>query len=52
MNADHPKLASVHEYRTDKLQRYSPTVRALEPLSENDVDAWVKYWKKHGYIDV
>lgn len=37
-------------FETTKLCESSPTMRAIQPLSEEHAKMWVKYWKGKGFI--
>lgn len=46
------EAGGVPQYATGKLQQYSPSFGALEPLGEAHARAWVAYWKKQGFLDM
>ena len=37
-------------YETSELLRSSPSMRELEPMSEEHARAWVRYWKTKGFV--
>ncbi|KAH9932151.1 hypothetical protein B0H21DRAFT_699704 [Amylocystis lapponica] len=37
-------------FETAKVQAASPTLRELQPLGEDDVRAWIKYWRQKGFL--
>ena len=51
-----PDEAGSYDHRpsfsTVELQRYSETMRTLEPLDDRHVKAWVKYWVTKGFLAV
>lgn len=38
------------EFCTAALQRSSPTMRELQPISEDHARMWVRFWRTSGYI--
>ena len=35
---------------TALLEKFSPTMRDLPPVSDADIHLWVKYWKAKGFV--
>ncbi|KZT58729.1 acetyl-CoA synthetase-like protein [Calocera cornea HHB12733] len=49
-NAYKRKEAIGVDLETTQSVQMSETLRGLDILSENDVERWIQYWKKHGFL--
>ena len=38
------------EFETAALLRSSPSMRAIQPMTEDNARAWVRFWKAQGFI--
>lgn len=47
---DKTQRQAAIQFETSKLQRSSPTIREMPPVTEKHARKWVKYWISSRYI--